>query len=68
MSGTEKDLSSAHDDPEVQDYNGSDVSNSDVVANELVVDSKDMYRMGKDQQFRVCVTTTVSDCRANGCE
>jgi hypothetical protein len=57
MSTTEKDLSKsqsdAHDDPELAEYNGNDASGGDIIANEAVVDSKDMYRMGKNQQFRV---------------
>lgn len=52
MSSSEKEISRGHDDPEVQEYNGNDAIGEGIIANEVVEDSKDMYRMGKNQQFR----------------
>jgi hypothetical protein len=59
----EKELGS-HADPEAVDYDGSDHSPGDeMLANKDAVDSKDMYRMGKDQQFRVCIANSVFEAR-----
>lgn len=52
MSSAEKEVSRGHDDPEVNEFNGSDATGEGIVTNENPEDSKDMYRMGKDQQFR----------------
>lgn len=64
----EKELSSADHDPEIAEYNGSDASTGgDIIANEIAADSKDMYRMGKDQQFKVrsCSQSEVRDLKAD---
>ncbi|KIW01233.1 uncharacterized protein PV09_07276 [Verruconis gallopava] len=51
MSTNEKELSNGRD-AAVAEYNGSDSSRDETIQNEAPQDSKDMYRMGKDQQFK----------------
>lgn len=53
MSSAEKDTSrGGHDGTELDEFTGSEASREGVIHNEIPQDSKDMYRMGKDQQFK----------------
>jgi hypothetical protein len=62
---SEKEIRAGNDHEVMDSYHEPGESINDAENGNHEVDAKDMYRMGKDQQFRVCTcapATVVEDC------